>query len=171
MSNRQPRNLCWKETAFVTPCAQYFAIILVAFWISGCSPSDSTPGQWLRGNAVDAVPQDWSFTDEFKEIYVEVKTPYFIPHSVTIWCAQVDGKLFIGARDPESKNWPGWLDKNRDLRLKVGDNVYSLAASPLADDATLARVRTAYAEKYELPAPTDDKPSNMRYWAIVLRNL
>ena len=111
----------------------------------------------------------WTFTDEFKEIYAEVQTPYFIPHSVTIWCAQAEGKLFIGARDPETKNWPGWVDKNHDIRLKIGDNIYSLAASALSDKATLTRVQAAYTQKYDLSAPTDGTPSNMRYWAVVSR--
>ena len=100
---------------------------------------------------------------------MEVQTPYFIPHSVTIWCAQVDGKLFIGARDPESKNWPGWIDKNSDIRLQIDNDIYSVSASALSNEATLGTLGAAYAEKYSLPPPTDGAPSNMRYWAIVQR--
>jgi hypothetical protein len=157
------------DSGAVARYAKYLGIVAAVVVVSACSPSDRTPGQWLRGNVVDTVPQDWTFTDEFKEIYVEVKTPYFIPHSVTIWCGQVDGKLFIGVRDPETKNWPGWMDKNRDVRLKIGDDIYSVAASDLSDEETLAKVRSAYAKKYDLPTATNDKPRKVRYWSIITR--
>ncbi len=170
MLGRKKNYSSFEKLSFFANSANFLAVLLVAIWIGGCSPSDATPGQWLRGNAVDRTPDDWSFTDEFKEIYIEVKTPYFIPHSVTIWCAQVKGKLFIGARDPESKNWPGWVDKNGEVRLKIGENIYAVAASPLSDEAAVAPVRAAYSAKYDLPPPTDDAPSTMRYWAIVDRN-
>lgn len=169
MPNRQRSFPIFKQMPAVSDHANYLVLLLVAIWIGGCSPSDATPGQWLRGNVVDAIPADWSFTDEFKEIYIEVKTPYFIPHSVTIWCAQAGGKLFIGARDSESKNWPGWVDKNSEVRLKIGENIYAVAASALSDEATLTAVRTVYSEKYNLPPPSDGAQSNMRYWAIVSR--
>ena len=157
------------DSAAMVRCAKYLSIAVAVIVVSACSPSDRTPGQWLRGDVVDTVPQDWTFTDKFKEIYVEVKTPYFIPHSVTIWCAHVDGKLFIGARDPETKNWPGWLNKNRNIRLKIGDDIYSVAAVDLTDEETLTKVRSAYASKYDLATSADGKPRKVRYWSVVAR--
>jgi len=157
------------NSATVGRVAKFLTLVITALIISACSPSDRTPGQWLRGKAVETLPQDWAFTDNFQEIYVEVKTPYFIPHSVTIWCGQVGGKLFIGARDPETKNWPGWLDKNHDIRLKIGDNIYSVAASDVSDEVTLEGVRAAYRKKYDIQPSPDGKPRNVRYWAVVAR--
>lgn len=153
------------------PAMRQFTVVVaislfVLPWLSGCEPSDRTPGLWLRGELIDPPPQDWSFTDAHKEIFVEVVTPYFLPHSVTIWCAHVDGQLFIGARDPETKNWPGWLDEDRDIRLKIGPRVYPVSAADVTDDDTLQSIRGAYTEKYALdPAVV----RNVRYWAIVPR--
>ena len=169
MQNRYQNCYSLLDSAAVARCAKYLGMVAAIVVISACSPNDRTPGQWLRGNVVDTVPQDWTFTDKFKEIYLEVKTPYFIPHSVTSWCGQVDGELFIGARDPETKNWPGWMDKNRDVRLKIGDEIYSVAALDLSDEETLAKVRAAYATKYDLPTATDVKPRRVRYWSVVAR--
>ncbi len=159
----------WMGSQRVGRFARYFAILMTAIVVVACEPSGRTPGQWLRGNVVEPLPQDWAFTDDYQEVFVEVATPYFVPHSVTIWCAQVDGKLFIGARDPESKNWPGWLDKNPDIRLKIGDKLYDVAAADFSDEETLAAVRSAYAEKYNLLQPADGKVPNVQYWAIVSR--
>ena len=142
------------------------AVLGVALLLGGCEPSDRTPGLWLRGDVVDPPPRDWSFTDAHKEIFVEVATPYFLPHSVTIWCAQIHGQLYIGARDPDTKHWPGWVEQDRDVRLKIGPNVYPVSVADVADEDTLEAIRNAYAEKYDLdPAVKRD----VRYWAIVPR--
>ena len=88
--------------------------LLLAFlslFLVGCEPSDTRPGLWLSGDA-EAFPQDWGFTDDFKQIALQVATPYGLPHSVTIWCVQVDGILYIAARAPESKRWPGWVEED-----------------------------------------------------------
>ena len=137
--------------------------------LTACEPSNRTPGLWLHGTAVESLPSDWSFTDNHREIFVEVQTPYFIPHSVTIWCGQVDGNLYIGARDAASKNWPGWLENDRDIRLKIGDKLYEVSAADIASDDTLGAVRAAYTKKYSLPPPEDGKPHNVTYWSIVPR--
>lgn len=146
--------------------AAMFAILGAVLALTACDPSDRTPGLWLRGEVVDPPPEDWSFTDAHPEIFVEVATPYFLPHSVTIWCAQFHGQLFIGARDPDTKNWPGWLAQDRDIRLKVDARVYPVSAVEVTDTDTLEAVRAAYAEKYDLD-PGEKR--NVRYWAIVPR--
>ena len=155
----------WPDSALIS-CSRCLAIVLTAVLVTSCEPSDRTPGQWLRGTVVEQLPQDWAFTDEYGEIFVQVETPYFVPHAVTIWCAQVNGNLFIGAREPETKNWVGWMEKNRSVRLKIGDKLYDVAAADFSDDATLAEVRSAYAEKYNLTRAVGGKNGNFRYWSI-----
>ena len=145
-----------------------FAAGLVVIGLSACEPSDRTPGLRLSGE-VTTFADDWSFTQEYQEIFVEVSTPYFVSHSVTIWCASLNGDLYIGARDPDSKNWPGWVDANPDIRLKIGDRLFDVRAKPLEDEETLVALRGVYAAKYDLPAPTADTPVNTRYWQIVPR--
>lgn len=154
-----------------SPSMRNSLVILIAacgtlLLLAGCEPSDHTPGLWLRGDVIDPPPQDWSFTDAHPEIFVEVATPYFLPHSVTIWCAQLHGQLYIGARDPDTKNWPGWLAADRDIRLKIGPHVYPVRAIDVPDEDTLDAIRRAYAEKYDLDP---DAKRDVRYWAIVPR--
>lgn len=144
------------------------AICLMTVGLSACEPSDRTPGLWLSGEVAE-FPDDWSFTQEHKEIFVEVSTPYFVSHSVTIWCASLNGDLYIGARDPESKSWPGWVDTDPDVRLKIGDRLYDVRVKPLENDETLTALRAVYAEKYDLPATSPDTPVNTRYWQVIPR--
>jgi hypothetical protein len=153
-------------------------VLLPALLLLSClDPSDRRPGTWLSGDVVasDQLPTDWSFTDANKEIAIEVATPYKIPHSVTIWCAALDGTLYVGARDPDTKNWPGWVDDDADVRLGIDGKVYEVQLEPLMDTAlsdstTLDRLRAAYAKKYALPAQPADAPLGSipptRYWRV-----
>jgi hypothetical protein len=146
------------------------AMFLVTISLLACEPSDRTPGLWLSGNEVQSFPTDWTFTDDHSEIFVQVVTPYFLPHSITIWCAQVGGDLFIAARSPESKNWVGWMENDNNIRLKIAEDVYNALAIPLNDEETLKQVQLAYRGKYQLSeTPNGEKPS-MKYWSIAARN-
>ncbi len=60
---------------------------LITLRIIGFEPRDRSPGLWLKGELVTTPVTDWSFTDQFEEINVETRTWYFIPHSVTTYCA------------------------------------------------------------------------------------
>ena len=67
---------------FQAGCTAMLVVILMA----GCEPEDTSPGLWLSGES-KPFAEDWRFTDEHGEIAIEVSSPYFLPHSVTIWCA------------------------------------------------------------------------------------
>jgi hypothetical protein len=158
------------STSIRVACFRGLVILITAVLVAACEPSAQTPGQWLRGDIVETFPQDWAFTDEIGEIFVQVETPYFVPHSVTIWCVQVNGNLFIGAIDPETKSWVGWMEKNRNIRLKIDGKLYDVTASDTSDDATLAAVHSAYAKKYDLELPFTGKYASFRFWPIVPRS-
>ncbi|MFT4582147.1 MAG: hypothetical protein ACI915_001045 [Gammaproteobacteria bacterium] len=168
--------LAIREQGFCQATRNLFALlktpvmIMVTISLVACEPSDQTPGLWLSGNEVQSFPSDWTFSDEHSEIFVQVATPYFLPHSVTIWCAQVNGKLFIAARSPETKNWVGWIEKDSSIRLKIGEDVYDANAVPVSDEETLNQVQLAYREKYQLSESTGDEESSMKYWSIAARN-
>ncbi len=145
-------------------------LIAVAAFALGCiPPDDRRPGLWLSGESAD-FPSDWSFTDAHREIAIEVATPYLLAHSVTIWCVAVDGVLYVAARDPDEKNWPGWVATEPDVRLGIDDKVYEATLAPLDDEATIAALRAAYAEKYEFPPRQPGEGPPMRYWRVASRN-
>jgi hypothetical protein len=124
------------------------------------APEDRRPGLALPGELQDEHPDDWAFTDENREIAIEVRTPYWIPHSVTIWCASVDGDLYVGARDPETKNWPGWADRDPRVRLLIDGRIFEGQLLPVDDPARIERIRAAYRQKYDL----EEMSPRVRYW-------
>lgn len=142
--------------------------LLIAVLTSGCSPDGRRAGLLLGGDEAP-FPADWRFTDDFKEISIQVHTPYLIPHAVTIWCAQVNGQFYVGASRPTTKHWPGWVDTDPNVRLRIGDQVFSARLVPLDDANTIRQLQAAYAVKYQLPASTDGALPDVRYWQVVPR--
>ena len=152
----------------MTRTVRFAALLALASALAGCfGPSDRRPGMWLAGDAAASLPEDWSFTDAVPEIAIEVRTPIGLPHSVTIWCASLDGQLYVGARDPETKHWPRWADRDPDVRLGIAGKLYAVRLAALDDEPTLERLRAAYAAKYSLPAPPEGTPQPpVRYWRV-----
>ena len=141
--------------------------IAAAACLVGCiDPKEQRPGLQLRGEAALVLPSDWSFTDAHREIEIQVATPYVIPHSVTIWCAANGDELYVGARNPDSKRWPGWVDRDPNVRLRIGDEIYDVRLSIIEDADRIAQVRRAYVAKYELPDPPPEGGPPMRYWSV-----
>ena len=143
-------------------------IVLLGLSLAGCmDPSDRRPGTKLSGE-VAPLPADWSFTDAEPEIAVEVRGFLGLPHSVTIWCATLDGALFIGARAPDTKRWPAWANAHPDVRLKIAGAIYEVRLTQLEDPAALERVQAAFASKYRLPAPEPGAapPPATWYWSV-----
>lgn len=136
--------------------------------LAACEPQDRRPGLWLRGDVSD-FPADVAFTDDHVEIALELRAPYGLPHSVTIWCARVDDRLYVAAADPESKRWPGWADDRPDVRLKIGDRLFEGRLLLLDDEAEIDVVRRAYVAKYDLD-PSRVGPELSRYWRVEPRS-
>lgn len=141
-------------------------LVLAALVLTvGCEPQDRRPGLWLSGTPQE-FPDDWSFTDDVREIAIQVNTPYLLPHSVTIWCAEVDGDLYLAASNPDDKNWPGWVRDSPQVRLKIGEDIYDVTLDELTDADRIDPVQRAYAEKYQLGGQASDGVTTVRYWAV-----
>ncbi|TFG95105.1 MAG: DUF2255 family protein [Myxococcales bacterium] len=147
------------------PASLFLLLLALA---SACQPSEQRPGLWLSGEPAP-LPEDWSFTDAHSEIAIEVRTPYGLPHSVTIWCAFADGRLFVAARDPEEKRWPGWVARDPEVRLAIDGRLYDAKLLHLDDPDWIAPVRRAYAAKYQLEDPPPAGAPPLRYWQVVPR--
>ncbi len=141
--------------------------VVLATVLGGCvPPKDGRPGLGLRGEVAPAVPSDWSFTSEYREIAIEVRTPYLLPHAVTIWCGSVDERLYLAARAPGTKRWPSWVDRDPNVRLEIGGQIYEVRLTPLDDPNQLVRVQRTYALKYDLPDPPPEGGPPSRYWLV-----
>jgi len=140
------------------------AVLTLSF---GCQPDNQRPGLWLSGEP-KAFPTDWTFAAPVGEIALEVSTPYFIPHSVTIWCAALDGDLYVAASRPSEKHWPGWVDDDPDVRLRIEGDLFEARLEPLSDPELTRRVMMVQSKKYGFPMPSG--PTDTRYWRVAPRS-
>jgi hypothetical protein len=114
------------------------------------------PGLWLKGEVVTEPVKDWSFvsdtlrgkTGKDRTIQLQVRTPYFIPHSVTIGGDLVrDGKLYIHAHSdpsrmhipfPNDKAWTRYVARDPRVRLKIAGKIYDAIVVSVTDRAEAA---------------------------------
>jgi hypothetical protein len=147
-------------------------VALTALRVLGLPPKDRRPGLWLPGTLVEAPVDDWSFTDAVPEIYVETRTRYIVPHSVTIQCAQVGGQLYIASFHfgGPRRSWNQNIDRDPRVRLSIGGRLYDKRAVPLTDPAEIEGVFQAYAKKYDTWKRVSEQPPAERpqifYWRI-----
>ena len=132
------------------PTAALAAVLV----LSGCQPEDVTPGLWLSGEVVAENVDDWSFTDEVQEIFIQTPTWYVVPHSTTIWCVAMDGALFIGSYGSENgnekKRWEKNIARNPHARLRIRDKLYDVTVNSVSDRLTVAALDLRYRDKYNM---------------------
>jgi hypothetical protein len=130
-------------------------IIMVAvFLLAGCEPQDRTPGMWLSGELVEETITDWSFSEEFTEIFIQTNPWYGIPFSVTVVVASTGDQVYVPsiyaepAEFPGSKYWNGVIADNPDVVIKMGNKLYPRRARLVTDEAEFEKAFEALAVKY-----------------------
>jgi hypothetical protein len=148
--------------------------MLLAFGLA-CEPDGHRPGLWLRGEAIHTSIDDWSFSNSFREIAVETRTWYLLPHSVTTACAARDGHLYVpsvygnNAKFPEARFWNRNIARDPRVRVKVGDRVYDRNAVLVTDPEEQAAAFAAFAEKYPFWRDLLARPESERGTIVLLR--
>lgn len=144
--------------------------------LTACEPVDRRPGLgWLSGEVVSEPVTDWSFTDEVAEIFVETRTWYGIPHSVTTVCAAHDGSLYVpslyfeGGEFPEARFWHRNIARDPRVRLAIGERIFERRAVLVDDPAEWDEVLAAFAKKLPFWKELAGKPESERPKIIFLR--
>lgn len=114
----------------------FLVLVLITLRIVGLEPQNRRPGLWIKGELVTTPVSDWSFTDQFEEIYLESRTWYLIPHSVTISCTAHEGRLYLTSTYSQGGEFPSrFWNKNvmRDprVRLRIGNQLFERTLSLL----------------------------------------
>lgn len=150
-------------------------VALVVVFTTGCmEPKDRRPGLHIGGEVVSEAVDDWSFSDEFEEIYLETQTWYMIPHSVTTVCAAQGEKLYVPTIYFEGGAWPDkfWnsnVEADPRVRLKMGGKIYERDAVVIKDPAEVQLAIQALAAKYPFWRDLVSKPASERPDMALLR--
>ncbi len=84
-------------------------------------PIEMIPGKRLSGKVV-ATPSTWEICNQHYTMALEARPED--PHSVTVGCFEYEGGLYIPASNPAEKLWPQLVEKDPNVRVKIGENVY-----------------------------------------------
>lgn len=137
--------------ATVVVCA---VVALLVLRVIGLDPHERRPGLWLAGERVTTPVTDWSFTDQYPTIYLETRTRYLLPHSVTITCVAHAGQLYLtsvfreGSPFPQGKRWTADVMRDPHVRLKIGGRVYDRTLALVTDPVERAAVLESKSKKY-----------------------
>lgn len=122
------------------------ALLLLTGASASCSgPFVLLPGGALEGTTV-ATPADWSFTDEISTVQLETRPAD--PYSVNIWAIALGPDLYVHAGANRSE-WVEHMEADPNVRVRVGDSIYQLAASRVTAQDEFDRFSDAYEKKYD----------------------
>ncbi len=155
----------------VSRIVAFMACAILIALTAACSidPSDERPGLGLSGEVHQQGVEDWLFTSDADEIFIETVTSYWIPHSVTAWCVIVEDELYISADDADKKSWVANVARDPDVRLKIAGKVYEQKLVPITDATTIAAIDSGFVRKYEYEEE-EDEDMTVGYWHVVERD-
>lgn len=143
--------------------------------VAGCvDPKDRRPGLRLSGDVVTAPVTNWSFSDAFKEIQLETKTWYLVPHSVTTVCAGIGDKLYVpsvyyAGGEWGDKYWNSNVESDSRVRLRIGGKLYEREAVLVEDAAEADAAVNALAAKYPFWREQLAKPKAEQFDRAIIR--
>jgi hypothetical protein len=120
------------------------ALLLAAPLVACGGPFVLLPGGALEG-ATAPPPDEWSFTDAIDTVQLETRAAD--PYSVNLWVIALGPRLYVHAGASRSA-WVENIEADPNVRLRVNDSVYLLAAARVEDQAEFDRFSDAYEKKY-----------------------
>jgi hypothetical protein len=145
---------------------QCVAALVAALAVLGCQPKDESPGLWLRGELAAGRVDDWRFSNEIEEIFVETRPWYGIPHSTTIWCVELGGELYIGSYGDQKKTWEKNIARDPTAKLSISGKLYEVGVAPVTDPGRVEALDAAYAQKYDMAEVFGDEIPEWWYYHV-----
>ena len=141
-------------------------VLCAAILATSCQPKDVRPGMWVRGDSVEDRVLDWAFTNDIEEIFIETRPWYGLPHSTTIWCVDLDGRLYVGSYGDEKKVWEKNIARNSKARLAIAGKTYEVALTPVTDPDLAEALDILYARKYDMVEVFGNEVPEWRYYRV-----
>jgi hypothetical protein len=138
-------------------------------------PQDEQTGFGLDGERASGPFRGWAFTDDIEEIAIETRPWYGIPHSATIWCVEVNGRLYLGSygwaedREEERKFWEKNVARNPSATLGIDGKLFDVTVSALTNPVVERLVEAAYTTKYDMADVFGEDLPEWWYYAVELR--
>ncbi len=103
-----------------------WVLLAVLALLVALAPLGPVPGVFIGGTPTPA-PLKWQDTSAVHEIVLRV--PGTLPRVVTLWVIEMDNELYVVG--DKSSTWVSMIGQGGPVELRLGDNTYALAATPL----------------------------------------
>jgi len=150
-------------------------LVTALLLVMACEPKDRRPGLWLSGDVVTAPVSDWSFANAVPEIFIETRTWYGIPHSVTVACVGIGDRLYVPSvyrnrgKFPDERYWNRNVVRDPRVRLKIAGKIYERKAVLVEDPAEWQAVLDAFERKSPFWKDLATQPESTRPKLYFLR--
>lgn len=126
-----------------------FAVVCLTL-LSACEPIGPIPGRSLAGD-VGSLPHAWEAFNNAEVVQLEVNGPY----SVNVWGVGLHDFYYVAAAEGLESRWAQRIAVDPNVRLRIGDTIFELAAQVVDDDKERQRVGDAFSRKYDIEASED----------------
>jgi hypothetical protein len=129
------------------------ALLVLLALVAACDPLGPMSGGRLDGRSSPSRPTDWSFTDAYDTIQLEVRPAK--PYSVNVWCVTTGGGLYVAAGETaESSVWARALFEDPHARLRIDGVLYDVIATRVVGEEEIMRYVDALTKKYPISDAT-----------------
>ena len=127
--------------------------IFMLLVLSACEPMGPMPGTKLSGT-LESVPDNWQPLDVTETVQLETRVGdrYY---SVNIWGIGVGEFYYVASANGIESRWAQRIEKNNQVRLRIDESLFELAAVIVTDQPEREKVAQAFKEKYDVDSSED----------------
>lgn len=135
--------------------------------VFGCGgPLVMISGGELSGT-IQAVPSDWTFSDEFETVQLETRPSD--PYSVNVWGVAVGATFYVASGTGLETAWAQHIEEDPNIRLRVGEDIYELRAVRTNDPNDRVEFLAAVKVKYDDFEPDEEDASAATLYRLEAR--
>ena len=123
-----------------------FALVLGVVLLFRTEPLAIIPGGRLSGEEVTVPVTDWSFTEQYTTVTLEVRSTD--PYSVNTSSLLHDGVLYVPSGRGGESRWAQFLLQDSNMRLRVGHKLYKVRATRVINPMLIRELYEVWGQRY-----------------------
>ncbi len=122
------------------------ALVLGLVLLFRTEPLAIIPGGRLSGEEVTVPVTDWSFTEQYTTVTLEVRSSD--PYSVNTSSLLYDGLLYVPSGRGGESRWAQFLLQDSNMRLRVGNKLYKVRATRVENPMLIRELYEVWGQRY-----------------------